>query len=170
MHELGIESGKDLQERPERELRKRFGKRGARFKTLAMGKDERPVRSDRERKSVGAERTFRKNLSGPEEMLRRLERIAGKVARRLKTAGPEGGAAKGRTVTLKLKNCKHDVSTRQTTLRRAVGEKGNLLALAERLLHRPRPPTEPVRLLDISVSSLTAEEARAGEQLELGFT
>jgi DNA polymerase-4 len=36
-------------------------------------------------------------------------------------------------------------------------------------LQRPRPPGEPVRLLGISVSSLVGEDARAGEQLELGF-
>ena len=102
-------------------------------------------------------------------MLARLERIAEKVARRLKTAGPEDRPARGRTVTLKLKSCEHDVSTRQTTLGRTVGEEAELLALAEQLLHRPRPPTEPVRLLGISVSSLTAEERRTGVQLELGF-
>jgi DNA polymerase-4 len=135
-----------------------------------MGEDTRPVKPDRERKSVGAERTFREDIADPEEMLSRLERIAEKVARRLQSAGPEGGPAKGRTVTLKLKNCEHDVSTRQTTLNRAVGKKRELLALAERLLRRPRPPTEPTRLLGISVSSLVGEAARAGEQLELGFS
>jgi len=102
-------------------------------------------------------------------MLARLERIAGKVARRLQSAGPESGPAKGRTVTLKLKSHEHDVSTRQTTLERAVGEKKELLALSEQLLQWPRPPTEPVRLLGISVSSLVGEATRAGEQLELEF-
>jgi DNA polymerase-4 len=63
MRSVGIESGRDLQERSERELRNRFGKRGAHFKTLAMGEDDRPVKPDRERKSVGAERTFAEDLS-----------------------------------------------------------------------------------------------------------
>jgi DNA polymerase-4 len=170
MRELGLRSGEDLQEASGRKLTHHFGKRGAHFKRLAMGEDTRPVKPDRERKSVGAERTFREDIADPEEMLSRLERIAEKVARRLQSAGPEGGPAKGRTVTLKLKNCEHDVSTRQTTLNRAVGKKRELLALAERLLRRPRPPTEPTRLLGISVSSLVGEAARAGEQLELGFS
>jgi len=169
MRELGLRSGEDLQEASERKLTHHFGRRGAHFKRLAMGEDTRPVKPDRERKSVGAERTFREDVADSEEMLARLERIAGKVARRLQSAGPEGGPAKGRTVTLKLKSHEHDVSTRQTTLGRAVAEKPELMALAERLLQRPRPPDEPVRLLGISVSSLTAERARVGEQLELGF-
>ncbi|PQJ36831.1 DNA polymerase IV [Salinibacter sp. 10B] len=169
MNEMGIQAGKDLQERPERELRKHFGKRGAHFKKLAMGEDDRPVKPNRERKSVGAERTFREDISDPEEMLRRLETIAEKVERRLKGAGPEGGPACGRTVTLKLKSHEHEISTRQTTLERAVSEKEKLCALAERLLHRPRPPAEPVRLLGLSVSTLTSPTSHAGQQLELEF-
>jgi DNA polymerase-4 len=169
MQELGIETGADLQETAERTLRHHFGKRGAHFKKLAMGEDDRPVRPNRERKSVGAERTFREDIGDLDEMLRRLERIAEKVERRLRTAGPEGGSVKGRTVTLKLKNHEHDVTTRQTTLGRAVAEKEELIALAERLLERPHPPKEPVRLLGLSVSSLTGTAARSGEQLEMEF-
>jgi DNA polymerase-4 len=158
MRELGLRTGEDLQEAPEPQLTHHFGKRGAHFKRLAMGKDSRPVKPGRERKSVGAERTFRDDISDPEEMLARLKRIAEKVARRLETAGPEGGPAKGRTV-----------STRQTTLDRAIADQAELMALAERLLYRPRPPEEPVRLLGISVSSLVGEATRAGEQLDLDF-
>lgn len=169
MRALGIETGAGLQETSERELRHHFGKRGAHFKTLAMGEDDRSVNPSRERKSVGAERTFREDLSEPTEMLDRLENIAEAVARRLQSAGPEGGSQKGRTVTLKLKSHEHQVRTRQTTLKRAVSEKEELMALAERLLHRPRPPTEPVRLLGLSVSSLVGPRAAAGEQLELEF-
>jgi len=164
MHELGIRTGADLQDTSEQVLRHHFGKRGGHFKTLAVGEDNRPVKPDRERKSVGAERTFRDDLSDPTDMLNRLEQIAGQVERRLKTIG-----RKGRTVMLKLKSHDHEVSTRQTTLGRAVSEKAELLALAERLLHRPQPPAEPVRLLGISVSSLTGDEPATGEQLELEF-
>jgi DNA polymerase-4 len=163
MQEMGIESGADLQETSEKMLRRRFGKRGGHFKRLAMGEDSRPVKPDRERKSVGAERTFSEDISGPEEMLSRLEAIAGRVSERLESAG-----RKGRTVTLKLKSHDHDVSTRQTTLRRAVRSEEDLMRLAERLMSRPHPPEEPVRLLGLSVSSLTGRKEE-GEQLELDF-
>lgn len=169
MRGLGIESGADLQEASERALRHHFGKRGGHFKRLAMGEDQRAVTPNQQRKSVGSEKTFRENLTEPEEMMRRLERIAGQVGRRLRSAGPEGRPTKGRTVTLKLKNSDHEVSTRQTTLRRAVAEKDHLLAVAERLLRRPSPPTDPVRLLGITVSSLTGQKLEGGRQLELNF-
>jgi len=162
MQEMGIEKGADLQEASEKRLRRRFGKRGAHFKKLAMGEDDRPVKPDRERKSVGAERTFSEDISGPEEMLSRLEPITQRVSDRLESTG-----RKGRTVTLKLKSHDHEVSTRQTTLRRAVRSEKALMRLAGRLLRRPHPPEEPVRLLGISVSSLTGQEG--GEQLTFDF-
>jgi DNA polymerase-4 len=126
------------------------------------------VKPDRERKSVGAERTFSGDIAEPEEMLSRLEPIARRVSGRLESAGPEGTPIQGRTVTLKLKSHDHEVSTRQTTLRRAVRSAETLMRLAERLLQRPHPPEEPVRLLGLSVSSLTGGE-EGGEQLELDF-
>jgi hypothetical protein len=71
-------------------------------------------------------------------------------------------------VTLKLKSQDHEVSTRQTTSGRAVRSAETLMRLAERLLGRPHPPKESVRLLGLSVSSLTGGE-EGGEQLELDF-
>jgi DNA polymerase-4 len=162
MQEMGIESGADLQETSEKTLRRRFGKRGGHFKRLAMGEDDRPVQPDRERKSVGAERTFSDDVADPKEMLSRLEPIAERVSGRLESAG-----RKGCTVTLKLKSHDHEVSTRQTTLRRAIRSEETLIRLAERLLQRSHPPKEPVRLLGLSVSSLTGGEE--GKQLELDF-
>jgi DNA polymerase-4 len=163
MTDMGIETGADLQEASEEMLRRRFGKRGGHFKRLAMGEDDRPVQPNRERKSVGAERTFSDDVADPKEMLSRLRPIAGRVSDRLESAG-----RKGRTVTLKLKSHDHNVSTRQTTLRRAVRSAETLMRLAERLLQRPHPPEKPVRLLGLSVSSLTGR-TEGGKQLELDF-
>jgi DNA polymerase-4 len=169
MRALGLKTGEDLQAASEHALVRHFGRRGAHFKTLAMGRDRRPVTPNRERKSVGAECTFREDIREPTEMLRRLEAIATTVAERLRQAGPDGGPMRGRTVTLKLKRHDHEVSTRQTTRRRTVAERDQLLLLAERLLQRPGPPTEPVRLLGLNVSSLMVPGARSGEQLVLTF-
>jgi DNA polymerase-4 len=163
MHDMGIETGADLQATPERNLRRHFGKRGAHFNTLATGNDARPVQPNRAPKSVGAERTFETDLSTPTAMRERLCPIAERVAERLRAAG-----RRGRTVTLKIKDHRHEITSRQRTLPRTVGAKGELLRLANRLLHAPHPPPEPVRLLGLSVSSLTDRE-RAGSQLSLPF-
>ncbi len=163
MRKLGINDGADLQETPERELTHHFGKRGRHFKKLAMGKDDRPVEPDRDRKSMGAERTFSDDIAEPEVMLDRLDSIAKTVAQRLQKAD-----LRGKTVTLKLKSHDHDVSTRQTTIDRPVDSKQELMALSRRLLQRPGPPEEPVRLLGISVSSLASNDGEP-RQLELDF-
>ena len=163
MQELGIQTGADLQETPERELIHHFGKRGRHFKTLAVGTDDRPVQPDRDRKSVGAERTFSEDISQVEKMLERLAPIAERVAQHLQDA-----ERKGRTVTLKLKSHDHQVATRQTTVGRPLCTKHELMTMTKRLLRRPHPPKEPVRLLGISVSSLIKEE-EAGGQLEFDF-
>jgi len=163
MRALGIDRGKDLQATPERTLRHHFGKRGRHFKTLALGRDDRPVRPDRKRKSVGAERTFSKDIAEPAIMLDRLDPIAERVSQRLQSAHQ-----RGKTVTLKIKDHDHEVYTRQTTLDRPVDTKEELIILAERLLGRPQPPEETVRLLGISVSSLVGENI-TGQQLTLDF-
>ena len=61
---MGIASCADLRQWPMRTLLERFGKFGRRLYELARGVDERPVRVERERKSVSAENTFHRDLPG----------------------------------------------------------------------------------------------------------
>ena len=60
--------------------------------------DDRPVRSNRIRKSVGGERTFHEDQHAPHDLRETLERIIEIVWERIERA-----EARGRTVTLKLK-------------------------------------------------------------------
>lgn len=161
MKKHGIETGADLQSVSEAQLVKWFGRRGHFFHRIAHGRDTRPVRPNRIRKSVGAENTFRDDVAEADEMLRRLRPLAERVERRLKRAG-----RRGRTVTLKIKSFRHEVSTRQTTLDRPVRSAPDLMTVARRLLHDPQPPDEPVRLLGLSVSKLTDPES-GGRLLQL---
>jgi len=77
---------------------------------------------------------------------------------------------RGRTVTLKMKSYRHEVTTRQVTLDRYVRDAADLMQIGERLLHAPHPPREPVRLLGLSVSSLSDPDADTfAVQMELPF-
>src|SRR5690606_17774729 len=58
MERLGILTGADLKAQSLAFLQQHFGKSGAWYYNIARGIDDRPVRPDRERKSVGAEDTF----------------------------------------------------------------------------------------------------------------
>jgi DNA polymerase-4 len=58
MNRLGIATGLDLKARSLAFLQRQFGKSGSYYYGIARGNDDRPVRPDRIRKSIGAENTF----------------------------------------------------------------------------------------------------------------
>ena len=62
MHKMSIFKGRDLKLLSRQEMIKHFGKAGRYFFDVVRGKDERPVVSFRERKSIGAERTYEADL------------------------------------------------------------------------------------------------------------
>ncbi|MGQ4877098.1 DNA polymerase IV [Billgrantia sp. LNSP4103-1] len=82
---LDIATCKDLQGIPLERLLQEFGKFGQRLHELARGIDERPVRIERERKSVSAEVTFATDLSNLNECHAELaplcERLEARLAR-----------------------------------------------------------------------------------------
>ena len=62
MNSLGIETGLDLKARTLPFLLRHFGKAGSYYYWIARGVDDRPVRADRIRKSIGAENTFLEDI------------------------------------------------------------------------------------------------------------
>lgn len=62
MHKMNIHKGRDLKLLPRKDLVRHFGKAGNYFYDVVRGKDDRPVVSFRERKSIGAERTYGSDL------------------------------------------------------------------------------------------------------------
>jgi DNA polymerase IV len=75
MNEMGIFTGRDLKALPLERLTERFGKAGAYYHSISRGIDLRPVRPDRERKSVGAEETFARDLHSFEDLAAELDQI-----------------------------------------------------------------------------------------------
>lgn len=164
MKELGIYTGADLRTRSLNELEQRFGKSGRFFYRIVRGQDHRPVNPNRVRKSVGAERTFSRDLKSLHEMEERLHELAARVAERLAKAG-----AAGRTVTLKIKHSDFSLVTRSTTLQRDLSNAVDVQNVAQKLL-RQSAPARPVRLLGVAVSNLhrTVGDG-AGRQLTLSL-
>jgi len=81
MNSLGIHTGADLRECELPFLVKTFGKAGRFYYWIARGIDERPVRADRVRKSIGAETTLLEDLTDFEAMRGALIEVAAKVWR-----------------------------------------------------------------------------------------
>ncbi len=69
MHRLGIQTGADLKAQSLQFLTQHFGKSGPYFYGIARGIDERRVKPDRVRKSVGAEDTFAQDIHSYEPAL-----------------------------------------------------------------------------------------------------
>ena len=74
MGRLGIKTGLDLRAQTLAFLQQHFGKAGPYYYWAARGVDERPVRADRIRKSVGAENTFPPISSPTKPRAMRFER------------------------------------------------------------------------------------------------
>jgi DNA polymerase-4 len=144
----GLRTIGDLQRAGEIELRRRYGVEGARLARLARGLDERPVKAEREAKSISAETTFDRDIADFRPLELRLWRLAEKVSARLKA-----NALAGSTVTLKLKTADFRIRTRAQSLSHPTQLAGRIFAAGHDLLARETDGTM-FRLIGIGLSAL----------------
>lgn len=166
MKELGIHNGADLKTWSEPDLIRHFGKAGLFYYRISRGMDDRPVKPDRIRKSVGAENTFDNDVLDTGWMKNYLNELAAEVARRTNKAG-----AKGRTVTLKVKYHDFETVTRSVTLDRFTDDPLQIGHCAAVLIESTEAGIRPVRLLGITLSNLDLDEPelKTGKQLSFRF-
>ena len=146
---LGIETVSDLRAVPLDRLERTMGRYGATLYRYCRGRDERPVRVHRERKSLSCERTYARDLTGLEAMDEELERLAERVARGL--ARRELGAC---TLTVKVRYEDFTTVSRSRTLGAPTADAGEIAAVARRLLRRSEAGRRRVRLLGVGGSNL----------------
>ena len=163
MARLGIESGADLAAQSIEFLRAHFGSHADYLHGAARGIDERPVRADREAKSIGAERTFETDLTAEADLRAALERVADAAWVRI-----ERHAARGRTVTLKLRHADFRTLTRARSTVEAVTTREMLLETGWSLLRAELPVERGIRLLGLTLSGLVREEDVAQPTLPFG--
>jgi len=162
MKQLGIATGRDLKSQPLESLRRHFGKAGAYYYWAARGIDERPVRADRTRKSVGAENTFPSDLYSYEAAQTALQNIIDKLWEHCERSGN-----RGRTVTLKVKFANFRQITRSRTGQTQIRSRSELEDLGSALLEPIFPVTRGIRLLGLSLSSLAALESGLDGRISL---
>jgi DNA polymerase-4 len=158
---LGIATGLDLRAQSQTFLQQHFGKAGSYYYWAARGIDERPVRADRIRKSVGAENTFPADLFAYEAARDALREIVDKV-----WAYCEASTIRARTVTLKVKFANFQVITRSRTGQTQITTRSELEQVSNALLEPLFPVSRGIRLLGVSLSSL-AEEAERDPEFSL---
>jgi DNA polymerase-4 len=159
MRKYGIETGADLKSKSLAFLQEHFGKSGPYFYGIARGIDERQVKPDRIRKSVGAEDTFIEDIIDLDLATAELRPLAEKVWRYCEAQG-----ISGKTVTVKIKYSDFTQATRSRTEAVPFANVAEVLDASSGLLATVYPFKRPVRLLGVTLSSLTAAGAGNTQQ------
>ena len=153
MYGLGIFTGADLKKQSVAFLEDHFGKSGQYFYQAVRGIHHSEVKPERIQKSIGAERTFNKNISSEVFLKDKIEALAEELSRRLNK-----NKVSGKTITLKLKYSDFNIQTRSKTIPYFISDKDLILENALALLYQ-ETLNNSVRLVGISMSKLNNEKA-----------
>lgn len=148
LNAAGYQNLGDLQKAPVEALWRSFGEHGPHLRDLALGIDPRPVRTERERKSVSSERTFQSDCTALDGLRAAARGACERVSAQLKAKG-----LCGRAVTLKLKTSDFRTITRSHSLARPTQSADRLFRTAESML-LPLIGKQAYRLLGVGISEL----------------
>ena len=161
MHKLGVHCGSDLKKWDLVSLIRNFGKIGVFYYDIVRGIDERPVEPESERKSIGTELTFEKDLTTRFEIVAELYKLERELMNRLAESG-----ASGRTITLKIKFADFKQITRSKTLQSYIHDFETLHKEVSEIRKSLHLEGSLIRLLGVSISNLETDEC-ADRQLSL---
>lgn len=157
----GFETVGDLQQADLKALIGRYGETGMWLKRVAHGIDNRPVRTDEERKSVSAETTFRTDIANGAELEDQLWKLCVKTADRAKAIGVVGSV-----ITLKLKTSDFRPLTRRVSLAEPTQIAQTMFRAARPLLAREADGRRRYRLIGIGISELADHRADEADLLD----
>ncbi len=161
MHKLGIHNGADLKKWELSGLIRNFGKAGKFFYDIARGIDERPVETDTERKSIGTELTYEKDLTTSFEIIAELYKVEKELMERIEHVGTTG-----KTITLKIKFSDFTQITRSRTLEYYIRDFNTLHREVSVIRKSLELKGTSIRLLGVSVSNLESDDYEE-KQLDL---
>jgi DNA polymerase-4 len=151
LQEMGVVTIRDLGEQEIDVLERRLGKYGAELWSKARGIHEAEVIPYHEAKSISTENTFEENKTDMEflmaELVRMTERVAYELRQDNKTAG---------CVAVKIRYPDFETTSRQMTIPYTFYD-DELIAKAKELFHQLWRRGQPIRLMGVRLSELTAE-------------
>jgi DNA polymerase-4 len=153
MHRLGIHTGADLKKWDLVSLVRNFGKAGVFFYDIVRGIDDRPVEPDQERKSVGTELTYEKDLTTNFEVIAELYRLEQELMERLAHSD-----ASGRTITLKIKFSDFKQITRSKTLQNYIRDFETLHREVSAIRKTIKLEGTRIRLMGVTISNLETDD------------
>lgn len=161
---MGILYGSDLQKQKLTFLEQHFGKSAKAYYNLSRGIDFRPVKAHGERKSVGAERTFRHDIKTREDLIGQFEILSKTVSEKCNTS-----KKKGRTVTIKIKYSDFIQITRSYTNDEFKNDSTTIFEISKNLCEEAFDFDKGIRLIGVTVSNFEPKKKNGFEQLELPF-
>jgi DNA polymerase-4 len=161
LHKLGIHKGSDLKRLDLQDLIRNFGKAGKFYFDIVRGIDDRPVETESERKSIGTELTYEKDLTTDFEIIAELYKVEKELMERLEHAGTTG-----RTITVKVKFSDFRQITRSKTLQCYIHDFETLHREVSEIRKSLNLAGSKIRLLGVSISNLESED-NVESQLEL---
>lgn len=156
MAKLGIRTVAHLASQTREWLEEHFGSFGQYLWDIARGIDEREVTPSWERKSLGAEETFERDLLNVQEIEEYLRDCARSVFDQLTKEGK-----RARTVTLKIKYHDFRSITRRRTLEDFIASAEQIFDISRELLCRTDAGRVKIRLAGISLSTFSRTEEQA---------
>ena len=153
MHMLGIHDGATLKQWDLVSLIRNFGKAGKFYFDIVRGIDDRPVEPFSERKSVGTELTYEKDLTTRFEIIAELYKIEKELMERIENVGTTG-----KTITVKVKFADFRQVTRSKTLQKYIRDFETLHREVSDIRRSMKLEDVRIRLLGVSISSLESEE------------
>ena len=149
LHAMSVYTGADLKKVPEMELIDRFGRFGYDLYRKARGISNSPVKPNRERKSIGSERTYRKLLFSDEDIKAEISNNARRVAETL-----EKNHKLGRTIVLKVRYADFSTLTKRVTLDDLTSDLELIEQTAQAIYDSLEENKAGIRLLGVTVTGL----------------
>ena len=150
LNEAGFGTVGEIAEAAPQQVEALFGGRGRQIWEMAQGRDDRPVEPEHERRSVGAETTFPRDLAAGPELRQELSRMAQEVCGRLARQG-----LRARRVVLKLRYANFRTITRQASRPDPAGGLEEIRGMAAALLDQTVAEGDRFRLLGIHCTNLS---------------
>jgi DNA polymerase IV len=150
---FGVATIGDLAMLPEAQLLRAFGENGYNFHRAARGESTSPVDPDAAAKSISKETTFETDRTDWDGIEQTLLSLAERVTFNLREKGMET-----RCVTLKIRYHDFKLNTFAKTLPEPTTLDGEVIAALHELIPKARSRSAPVRLIGVSLSSLSFDQ------------
>ena len=162
MKSAGIFRGQDLRKYSMEELTRRYGKSGKYYFNICRGIDNRPVQSNRERKSISVENTYSSNFMKIEDVHAALDKLRTALFQRYT------GDKIGKTLTIKIKYGDFKQVTKSKTIDSGITNQNQVKTIYQEEISKEYLREEGIRLLGLGISNFKEIFVRP-QQLTISF-